>query len=105
MLEKQSVGAFGLPENRFSTRSLRSGFGTHAQANGMDACDLHICGGWAVNSRVPQKHYIKRMHNKGAFAISTSISGIQMHGVNEIQRMLPVQASTAVGATGIGRVG
>ena len=102
---KDAVGAFGLPEDRFSTRSLRSGFGTHAQANGMDACDLHIRGGWAVNSRVPEKHYIKRMHNKGAFAISTSISGIQMHGVNEIQRMLPVQASTAVGATGIGRVG
>ena len=58
-----------------------------------------------MNSQVPNKHYIKNMHNRGAFAISTSISGDQMHGVNEIQRKLPAQASTAVGATGIGRVG
>ena len=102
---KDAVGAFGLPEERFSTRSLRSGFGTHAQANGLDAEDLNIRGGWAVNSQVPEKHYIKRMHNRGAFAITTSESGEQMHGVDEIQRMLPVQASAAVGATGIGKVG
>ena len=34
---KDAVCAFGLPEEKFSTRSLRSGFGTNAQANGMDA--------------------------------------------------------------------
>ena len=102
---KEAVGAFGLPEDRFSTRSLRSGFGTHAQANGLEEREIHARGGWAANSKVPEKHYIRRMHNRGAFAIPASASGRQMHGLGEIQRMLPVQASTAVGATGIGRVG
>lgn len=102
---KDAVGAFDLPVERFSTRSLRSGFGTHAQANDMSKEEIHSRGGWAENSQVPDKHYVKRMHNRGAFALPTSTSGCQLHGLKELKRMLPVRSLAAVGATGIGRVG
>jgi hypothetical protein len=46
-------------------------------------------GGWVINSDVPNDHYVRHMHSRGALALSTSESGVQMHGVDEIKRMLP----------------
>lgn len=86
---KESVGSMGLPSKNFSTKSLRSGFGTHAIANGMDMNDMKVRGGWVKDSDVPMKYYISSMNSKGALAVSSSSSGIQKHGISEIQRMLP----------------
>lgn len=86
---KLAVGGAGLPPKNFSTKSLRSGFGTHVTANGMDASEMKSRGGWVATSSVPDTHYVRHMHSRGALALSTSGSGVQMHGVSEITRMLP----------------
>ena len=88
---KEAVSGMGLPPKHFSTKSLRSGFGTHAVANGMDMEDMKVRGGWVKDSDVPVKYYIRSMNSKGALAMSSSSSGIQRHGVSEIQRMLPAR--------------
>lgn len=86
---KLAVSGAGLPPKNFSTKSLRSGFGTHATANGMDAAEMNSRGGWVMTSNVPDTHYVRHMHSRGALAMSTSESGVQMHGIDEITRMLP----------------
>jgi hypothetical protein len=86
---KLAVSGAGLPPKNFSTKSLRSGFGTHAAANGMDSNEMKTRGGWVMASNVPDNHYVRHMHSRGALAMSTSGSGVQMHGVGEIARMLP----------------
>jgi site-specific recombinase XerD len=43
-LEK-AADFLGLPEKHFSCKSLRSGFGTHAMANGMSSRDVNKRGG------------------------------------------------------------
>lgn len=80
---------FGLPIEHFSCKSLRSGFGTHAKANGMSSSDVNQRGGWAKGSTVPEEHYVRDMHSRGALALSTSACGSQRHGIDEIRRMLP----------------
>lgn len=86
---KLAVSGAGLPPKNFSTKSLRSGFGTHVTANGMTASEMKTRGGWVSTSRVPDNHYVRHMHSRGALALSASESGVQMHGVGEITRMLP----------------
>ena len=86
---KAAVSGMGLPPKHFSTKSLRSGFGTHVTANGMNATEMKSRGGWVLTSNVPDNHYVRHMHSRGALALSTSGSGVQMHGVGEIARMLP----------------
>ena len=86
---KQAVSGAGLPPKNFSTKSLRSGFGTHVMANGMGADEMKSRGGWVQHSNVPENHYVRQMHTRGALALSTSGSGVQMHSVKEISRMLP----------------
>jgi hypothetical protein len=92
---KQAADAFGLPIKHFSTKSLRSGFGTHAKANGMSSSDVNMRGGWAEGSIIPDKHYVRKMHSQGAFALSLSASGDQMHGIDEIRRMLPAVSNSS----------
>jgi hypothetical protein len=86
---KRAADFFGLPEKHFSCKSLRSGFGTHVTANGMSSRDVNKRGGWAEGSTVPEKHYVRKMHSRGAFALSVSESGNQRHGIEEVRRMLP----------------
>ena len=86
---KSAVEGAGLPPLNFSTKSLRSGFGTHVTANGMGSDEMKSRGGWVKNSTVPDSHYVRRMHNRGALALATSDSGVQMHGVEEVTRMVP----------------
>jgi hypothetical protein len=86
---KLAVQGAGLPPRNFSTKSLRSGFGTHVTANGMGSDEMKSRGGWVKDSTVPDNHYVRRMHNRGALALAASSSGDQMHGVEEIARMLP----------------
>ena len=92
---KLAVSGAGLPSKNFSTKSLRSGFGTHVMANGMGAEEMKTRGGWVPQSNVPENHYVRQMHSRGALAFSTSGSGAQMHGVKEIGRMLPSTATVA----------
>ena len=77
----------------FSCKSLRSGFGTHAKANGMSDCDRINRGGWAEGSTVPSRHYVRDMHSRGAFALSVSSSAVQKHGITEMRRMLPARSA------------
>ena len=42
---KDVVSTMGLPAEHFSTKSLQSGFGTHAVANGMSTNDMNVRGG------------------------------------------------------------
>lgn len=86
---KKAAALFGLPVKHFSCKSLRSGFGTHAKANGMSSSDVNKRGGWAEGSTVPDKHYVRDMHSRGALALSVSASGSQKHGIEELRRMLP----------------
>ena len=86
---KLAVSGAGLPARNFSTKSLRSGFSTHVTANGMGADEMKARGGWVKSSGVPESHYIRRMHSRGALALSVSESGEQLHGIDEIMRMLP----------------
>jgi hypothetical protein len=86
---KLAVSGVGLPPINFSTKSLRSGFGTHATAHGMDATEMKSRNGWVSMSNVPDNHYVRHMQSRGALALSTSGSGVQMHGVGVIARMLP----------------
>ena len=79
----------GLPAKNFFTKSLRFGFGTHVTANGMGADEIEARGGWVKGSGVPESHYVRRMHSRGALALSVSESGEQLHGIDEIMRMLP----------------
>ena len=46
-------------------------------------------GGWVKGFGVPESHYVRRMHSRGALALSVSESGEQLHGIDEIMRMLP----------------
>ena len=89
---KQAVSGAGLPAKNFSTKSLRSGFGTHVTANGMGADEMKARGGWVKSSGVPESHYIRRMHSRGALALPISESGTQFHGIDEIVRMLPPES-------------
>lgn len=86
---KLAVCGAGLPAKNFSTKSLRSGFGTHVTANGMGADEMKARGRWVKSSEVPDNHYVRRMHSRGALALSVSESGEQLHGIEEIRRMLP----------------
>lgn len=88
---KSAVKGVGLPPKHFSTKSLRSGFGTHAVANGMGVEEMKVRGGWVKDSDVPERFYVRNMNSRGALALSCSASGTQRHGLNEIQRMLPVE--------------
>lgn len=90
---KMTAERFGLPSENFSCKSLRSGFNTHAKANGMSEADVNQRGGWAAGSTVPGRHYARDMHSKGAFALSVSANGSQNHGIGEIRRMLPALSS------------
>ena len=92
---KEAVGSIGLPARNFSIKSLRSGFGTHAVANGMDMNQMKVRGGWVKDSDVPDKYYVRNMNSTGALALSTSSSGVQKHGVKEIRRMLPDEATSS----------
>jgi integrase len=74
---QKSADVFGLPKKHFSCKSLRSGFSTHAKVNGMSSSEVNKRCGWAEGSTVPDKHYVRNMHSRGAFALSVSDSGNQ----------------------------
>jgi hypothetical protein len=92
---KQAAEFFGLPKKHFSSKSCRSGFGTHAKANGMSSSEVNKRGGWTEGSVIPDKHYVRNMHSRGAFALSVSASGDQMHGIVEVRRMLPALSNVS----------
>jgi hypothetical protein len=91
---KDAVSTMGLPAKHFSTKSLRSGFGTHAVANGMNIQDMKVRGGWVKDSDIPEKYYVRNMNSIGALALSSSSCGVQHHGIKEIERMIPTTNSS-----------
>ncbi|KAJ1384439.1 hypothetical protein B484DRAFT_461462, partial [Ochromonadaceae sp. CCMP2298] len=54
---KSAAVALGFDPNRFSCKSMRSGFATTATANGMSAVERNYRGGWTEGSLVPGLHY------------------------------------------------
>jgi hypothetical protein len=69
---KNVAEKLNLDPNQFGTRLLRSGFTTvtsiHCKEPGTHESDLLRRGGWAKNSRVPQKYYNKSTDNEGALS-------------------------------------
>lgn len=86
---KASCVALGLPPNRYSAKSLRSGFATHMIACGTPREDMVTRGGWSKSSRVPEKHYISSFEG-GAFQAAMGSDGkVQGMGLEGAWRMLP----------------
>jgi hypothetical protein len=82
----------GLPSEHFSTKSLRSGFSTHASANGTTGTKVNRRGGRMEGSIVPGQYYTRQMQSRGAFALPKSETGQQNDGLKEINRMLPASS-------------
>ena len=82
---KDTAESFGLPRVNFSTRSLRSGYGTHAAAHGVPKTQLNQRGGWKENSTIPEQHYVVPIVNVGALATGDGHS----FTVENVRRLAP----------------
>ena len=86
---KASCVALGLPPDRYSAKSLRSGFATHMTACGIARENVATRGGWAEQSRVPEQHYISSF-TRGAFESAVGVDGeVRGMGLEGAWRMLP----------------
>ena len=86
---KESCVALGLPPNRYSAKSLRSGFATHMMSCRIPREDLVTRAGWSNRSRVPEQHYISSF-DVGAFGAAVGSEGQVLGvGLKGAWRMLP----------------
>ena len=92
---KHGASLFGLPAQRFSAKSLRSGMASLANQkaetageNGREA--VRERGGWTGKSRVPEKHYVFPAKTKGGFAIVQAWEGEEQYGGEDVQRLMEV---------------
>ena len=78
----------GLPARFFSATSLRKGHATQTSLSGWSAVERNLAGGWAPNSRVPDKHYdhSKRIH--GALDAAASIDAQHMN-IRHLRSLIP----------------
>jgi hypothetical protein len=78
----------GLPARFFSATSLRKGHATQTSLSGWSAVERNIAGGWAPNSRVPDKHYdhSKRLH--GALDAAASSDARHMD-IQHLRSLIP----------------
>ena len=88
---KRAARALNLPEDKFSSKSLRSGFSSQMSACEVPEEQFVPRGGWSAKSKAPQKHYI---HKKVRGAYSTFADEEGESGgwtVEHVQSMLPVR--------------
>jgi hypothetical protein len=84
---------FKIPRKNVSTKSMRSGFATVATVHKVCREERNAQGGWTRESSVPDRHYAKPMHNRGAFALmGQPVEDGDRVGMLELQRMLPAEA-------------
>jgi hypothetical protein len=62
---------FGLPEERFASKSMRIGFASGSNHLNVDEKLVRERGGWSKNSNVPKKHYTKGVETGGLLAWSS----------------------------------
>jgi hypothetical protein len=60
--------SMSLPENLFSTKSLRSGLSSHMCAMGRSEAEIQSAGGWVEGSKVTRMHYTHRSAITGSMA-------------------------------------
>ena len=63
---KLVANEMGLPQDRFSCKSLRSGYATHCGAKGVTSEEYSERGTWVKDSKVPNKHYQNEIGGIGA---------------------------------------
>jgi hypothetical protein len=78
----------GLPPSFFSANSLRKGHATQTSMGGMSKSERNVAGGWAPDSKVPDRHYdhSKRLH--GALDAAAK-EGAQRMSVQQLRALLP----------------
>ena len=64
---KMLARLFGLPEELFSSKSLRKGVASHGNKVGMSEEDIRKRGGWSEKSGVPDRHYISKIGGEGVW--------------------------------------
>ena len=87
---KAACTRHGLDDNKFSTKSLRSGFATHYSICGGSSVDRDTRGGWTAGSSVPKLHYDHHAP-KGAISLGVS-SGLGL-SISDMRRMAPVKVA------------
>jgi hypothetical protein len=63
----------GYNPTRFSSKSLRIGFATYANANGVDTDARNYRAGWSAGSTVPEAYYAKNADSGGVMAWEGSV--------------------------------
>jgi hypothetical protein len=66
---KRVAVANGLPEDKFSSKSLRGGFASHCERSGRTGEERNARGTWAAGSSVPEQHYVSRVGGEGGMAM------------------------------------
>jgi len=83
----------GLPPGKFSCKSLRAGFSTHADYAGMPAAIRNQRAGWAIGSRVPDTSYSVNLDDQGLMAFAPPAGEASGYGIGSLRRMLPASLS------------
>ena len=77
-----------LPKERFSAKSLRSGFATLCSKYQVDKKDRNARGGWSKKSKVPDSHYTSDIGSCGALALGLSSSkGLTTHSLLRLAKL------------------
>ena len=92
---KYGASQFGLPAERFSAKSLRSGMASlasqEAETAGEDRREaVRGRGGWTGKSSVPEKHYVFPSKTRGGFAVVQGWEGEEQYGKEDVQRLMEV---------------
>ena len=87
---KKAARALNLPADKFSSKSLRSGFASQMSECQVPEEQFIPRGGWSSKSSVPKKHYIHKVV-RGAYSTLTGEEGDEGGWTAElVQAMLPV---------------
>jgi hypothetical protein len=78
----------GLPPRFFSATSLRKGHATYSALSGVPAELRNKIGGWAPNSKVPDKHYNQSGRVIGALDLATR-AGTRALNVRQLRAIIP----------------
>ena len=85
---KEVAVANGLPAKNFSSKSLRGGFSTQCDREGVSRGVSNVRGMWAQGSRVQEGHYLSQVGGEGVMAMGT---GKEM-SVTELRRLAQADA-------------
>jgi hypothetical protein len=78
----------GLPPKFFSGMSLRKGNATQSSLGRLSAEERNRVGGWAVDSKVPDRHYDKSVRVHGALDAASNV-GAKSLTIHDIRSMVP----------------